>query len=34
MQVICIGEMLIDFTPGGEANSYVANPGGHLPMWL
>lgn len=28
MQVICIGEMLIDFTPGGEARSYIANPGG------
>ncbi len=28
MQVICVGEMLIDFTPGEEQRSYVANPGG------
>ncbi len=28
MDVICIGEMLIDFTPGKEENSYVKNPGG------
>ncbi len=28
MKVICIGEMLIDFTPGNQAHSYVANPGG------
>lgn len=28
MDVICIGEMLIDFTPGMEENSYVRNPGG------
>ncbi len=28
MDVICIGEMLIDFTPGKEENSYVRNPGG------
>lgn len=28
MKVICIGEMLIDFTPGNQAHSYIANPGG------
>ena len=28
MDVISVGEMLIDFTPGKEANSYVRNPGG------
>lgn len=28
MDVISIGEMLIDFTPGKEPNSYVRNPGG------
>lgn len=28
MDVICVGEMLIDFTPGREKNSYVRNPGG------
>ena len=28
MEVISVGEMLIDFTPGKEANSYVRNPGG------
>lgn len=28
MWVICIGEMLIDFTPGEEERSYIANPGG------
>lgn len=29
MKILCIGEMLIDFTPGTEGkNSYVANPGG------
>ncbi|HIS32751.1 MAG TPA: carbohydrate kinase [Candidatus Limivivens intestinipullorum] len=28
MDVICIGEMLIDFTPGKEAATYVRNPGG------
>ena len=28
MDVISVGEMLIDFTPGKEPNSYVRNPGG------
>lgn len=28
MDVISIGEMLIDFTPGKEADSYIKNPGG------
>lgn len=28
MDIICMGEMLIDFTPGKEPNSYTANPGG------
>lgn len=28
MDIICMGEMLIDFTPGNEPDSYVANPGG------
>ena len=29
MKVLCIGEILIDFTPRLDiANSYVANPGG------
>lgn len=29
MKILCVGEMLIDFTPGTEGgNSYVANPGG------
>ncbi len=28
MDIICMGEMLIDFTPGKEARSYTANPGG------
>lgn len=28
MEVICIGEMLIDFTPGTQPASYVRNPGG------
>lgn len=28
MDLYSIGEMLIDFTPGDEANSYVRNPGG------
>ena len=28
MDIICAGEMLIDFTPGKEANTYTANPGG------
>lgn len=28
MDVICIGEMLIDFTPCSEALTYKANPGG------
>lgn len=28
MDIICIGEMLIDFTPGKEERSYVCNPGG------
>lgn len=28
MQIICIGEMLIDFTPGEGMHTYVANPGG------
>lgn len=26
--VFCIGEMVIDFTPGAEKNSYIKNPGG------
>lgn len=26
--VYCVGEMVIDFTPGSEKNSYVRNPGG------
>ncbi|MCD7955559.1 MAG: carbohydrate kinase [Lachnospiraceae bacterium] len=26
--IICMGEMLIDFTPGKEERSYVCNPGG------
>lgn len=28
MDVICMGEMLIDFTPGKEKDSYIKNPGG------
>ena len=28
MDMICMGEMLIDFTPGQEPRSYTANPGG------
>lgn len=28
MKILCTGEMLIDFTPGDTANSYIANPGG------
>ncbi len=28
MQVICVGEMLVDFTPGGEQRNYIANAGG------
>ena len=28
MDIICAGEMLIDFTPGKEADTYTANPGG------
>ena len=29
MKVLCIGEMLIDFTPvNGMNNTYTANPGG------
>lgn len=28
MDIICIGEMLIDFTPGKEPGSYIRNPGG------
>ena len=28
MDIICMGEMLIDFTPGREERSYVCNPGG------
>ena len=28
MDLYSIGEMLIDFTPGGEPASYVRNPGG------
>lgn len=28
MELICMGEMLIDFTPAGEAYTYTANPGG------
>jgi sugar/nucleoside kinase (ribokinase family) len=28
MDVISMGEMLIDFTPGKEMNSYIKNPGG------
>ena len=30
MDVICIGEMLVDFTPAKEAYTYKANPGGAL----
>ncbi|MCR1841368.1 carbohydrate kinase family protein [Murimonas intestini] len=28
MDVICVGEMLIDFTPGTQPASYIRNPGG------
>ena len=28
MDVICIGETLIDFIPGTEPASYIRNPGG------
>ncbi len=28
MDMICVGEMLIDFTPGKEPRTYTANPGG------
>lgn len=28
MDIICAGEMLIDFTPGNGPDSYTANPGG------
>lgn len=28
MDIICVGEMLIDFTPGKEERTYTANPGG------
>lgn len=26
--IYCVGEMVIDFTPGAEKNSYIRNPGG------
>ena len=28
MDIICMGEMLIDFTPGAQERSYICNPGG------
>lgn len=28
MKIFCLGEMVIDFTPGAEKNSYIKNPGG------
>lgn len=28
MDIVCAGEMLIDFTPGKEPDTYTANPGG------
>lgn len=29
MSILCVGEMLIDFTPGKEGpQSFIANPGG------
>lgn len=28
MDIICMGEMLIDFTPGKEERSFICNPGG------
>ena len=28
MDLVCIGEILVDFTPGAEEGSYIANPGG------
>ena len=28
MDIICAGEMLIDFTPGSAPDTYTANPGG------
>lgn len=28
MDIICMGEMLIDFTPGSQERSYICNPGG------
>lgn len=28
MDLICVGEILVDFTPGDTPESYVANPGG------
>ncbi|MCD7744764.1 MAG: PfkB family carbohydrate kinase [Lachnospiraceae bacterium] len=28
LDIICMGEMLIDFTPGKEERSYICNPGG------
>jgi sugar/nucleoside kinase (ribokinase family) len=28
MDVLCVGEMVIDFLPGAEAGSYLRNPGG------
>lgn len=28
MNLVCVGEMLIDFLPGAEAGSYIPMPGG------
>ena len=28
MDLVCIGEILVDFTPGAVPESYIANPGG------
>ncbi len=30
MDIICAGEMLIDFTPMQQQGAYMANPGGRL----
>lgn len=32
MDIICAGEMLIDFTPMQQQGTYKANPGGALRM--
>lgn len=33
MDIITVGEMVIDFIPGTEEGSYIRNPGVRRPMW-